>query len=698
MKTPPFLLGAALLFWGWQTDHLLAGTLLAIVLESPQFVKARWEFSNDDLSRIWTFCAVLFLAAIVYAFAANDGVSSFAGVFQDPNLNAQRRAGDTSARTAVSMIRWLPMVLFLFVAAQSFNTRETVPLETISLLARRRLRKARERGEAPPALRAINVTYPYLAICLCAACASTLQARTFFPGFSALILWALWPYRSRRFGPVAWGSAFAVALLLGYAGQVGIVQLQRLINNYNPQWFSRFSQRGFDPDRTRTALGHIGQLKLSGRIVIRLQTPAGQPPPNLLREASYRQYRSLSWLAGDTNGGFQYLTVGSDGTTWDLLPEKTNTASVSIACALPGQRALLPLPEGSGRLENLPDFVILSQNDNGAVLAEQAGLVIFDALYGPGPTIDSPPDPDTDLEVFDREKPALARVLRELPPVGDSRESKLQALRGFFGSQFSYSLWQDSSLKSGTNDTPLSRFLLETHSGHCEYFATATVLLLRQLGVPARYAVGYGVHEGSGDKYVVRQRDAHAWCLVWNAATSTWEDFDTTPASWIAEEGKRASMFQWLSDGWSRIKFEIAKLRWGETNLRRYLLWLLIPVLLFLLYQIIFRRRKRQIKTAGSPVNVRENRPGLDSEFYALEAKLSALGYERHLSETAHHWLDRVLRGGLAAGQREALQEVLRLHYRHRFDPAGLSGEDRLTLRQKIRNCLETVGQPRSST
>ena len=62
----------------------------------------------------------------------------------------------------------------------------------------------------------------------------------------------------------------------------------------------------------------------------------------------------------------------------------------------------------------------------------------------------------------------------------------------------------------------MSRFLLRTRSGHCEYFATATVLLLRQLGIPARYAVGYAVHEATGRKYVVRQRDAHAWCLVWN--------------------------------------------------------------------------------------------------------------------------------------------------------------------------------------
>ena len=116
----------------------------------------------------------------------------------------------------------------------------------------------------------------------------------------------------------------------------------------------------------------------------------------------------------------------------------------------------------------------------------------------------------------------------------------LHTLSAFFQDKdkFSYSTWQGLEKLASTNETPLSRFLLRTRSGHCEYFATATVLLLRQLGIPARYAVGYAVHEASGRQYVVRQRDAHAWCLVWNPTSETWQDFDTTPASWVAGRGR----------------------------------------------------------------------------------------------------------------------------------------------------------------
>ena len=41
MKPPPFLLGAALLFWGWQSDLLVPGIVMATVLEGARFIKGR---------------------------------------------------------------------------------------------------------------------------------------------------------------------------------------------------------------------------------------------------------------------------------------------------------------------------------------------------------------------------------------------------------------------------------------------------------------------------------------------------------------------------------------------------------------------------------------------------------------------------------------------------------------------------------
>jgi len=380
-----------------------------------------------------------------------------------------------------------------------------------------------------------------------------------------------------------------------------------------------------------------------------------------------------------------------------LLPGKTNISSVNIACYLEtGKRSggvhagLLPLASGSGMLEHLPAYV-LHKNKTGAILAEGPGLVIFEDLYAPGQTIDSPPEEPEDSYVSERESKAVEKVIEGLQLEGKSRADKLKSIRQFFQTEFSYRTWQDRNRSALTNETALGRFLLHTRSGHCEYFATATALLLRKLGIPTRYAVGYAVHESSGNKYVVRQRDAHAWCLVWNAAGQVWEDFDTTPGSWLQAETRPASPWQSLSDAWSRLGFEVSKLRWGQTRLRQYLLWFLAPVLGILLFQIISRsRRKRQ---AGGMETPAITWPGLDSELYQLERRLVARGLNRKMGEPLSEWLARSLAQAPARVLDHPVQELLRLHYRYRFDPHGLNSTKRERLRQRAQECIARVGQ-----
>ncbi len=214
------------------------------------------------------------------------------------------------------------------------------------------------------------------------------------------------------------------------------------------------------------------------------------------------------------------------------------------------------------------------------------------------------------------------------------------------------------------------------------------MLLLRQLRIPARYAVGYAVHEASGRKFVVRQRDAHAWCLVWNPASGTWQDFDTTPASWVQAEAARASPAQFLSDCWSRMVFEIAKFRWGQTQLRQYLLWGLVPVLGLLLYQIIFRSRRQRRVQKQDEAGGGAAWPGMDSEFYQVERRLVERGAARQPGELLSAWLVRVSADPALADLRNRLQELLQLHYRYRFDPDGLSPGQREALRREANGCL----------
>ncbi len=680
-----------LLFWGWQTGFLLVGALLAVILESALFIKLRWDLADEDFSRIWTFCVVLALAAALFAFVTSDGPAQFGKLFNGPSAAEKQSANNSTIHTATALLRWMPMVMFLFVAAQTFNARPTIPLHKISFILQRRWRKAKREGAAEPPRRDVDVTFPYFILCLFSASVHTNNGSlTFFWGQSVLIVWALWTQRPERFGWPVWAGLVAVGVALGFSGQYGIWKLERMVENYSPQWAERFLQHRADPLKNVTALGRIGRMKLSGTIVIRLETTNGAAPPTYLREASYRNYHSQIWRTGGTSTDFENVTPESDPTTFVLLRKKTNTLSAKIGCYLYGGKALLPLPTGSGRLENLNVF-LLQANSEGAVMAEGPGLVQFDAFYGPGETIDSPPETKTNrsLSVPVEEKPALDQVIAEMNLAGLDDMKTRQAVAGFFSKKFQYSLWQDEIKRTQTDETVLANFLLHTRNGHCEFFATATVLLLRELGIPARYAVGYAVHETSGKGYVVRERDAHAWCLVWNEQQGVWEDFDTTPGSWVQIEGQRASFFERFSDAWSWVWFQISKFRAQQSDFRQYILWALVPVLAVLLYQIIFRRgKKRQRQKVMESVAAPIVWAGLDSEFYQLESRLAERGVARLPSESFSDWLMRALADSALADLRQPLQGLLQLHYRHRFDPPGLNREERAVLKSEVQACL----------
>ena len=89
----------------------------------------------------------------------------------------------------------------------------------------------------------------------------------------------------------------------------------------------------------------------------------------------------------------------------------------------------------------------------------------------------------------------------------------------------------DAAPGSSEGREPLLRFLLDTRRGHCEYFASATTLLLRSLGIPARVVGGYvgGEWNEMGEYTLVRQSRAHTWVEAW-IPDRGWVVFDPTPA------------------------------------------------------------------------------------------------------------------------------------------------------------------------
>jgi transglutaminase-like putative cysteine protease len=105
---------------------------------------------------------------------------------------------------------------------------------------------------------------------------------------------------------------------------------------------------------------------------------------------------------------------------------------------------------------------------------------------------------------------------------------EVQAIQDFFrGGLFRY------DLNGAPTDpaTALSTFLFGSRTGYCEQFASAMAVLVRELGIPARVAVGFvdGTAEPDGS-ILIKNGDAHAWPEVWLPGTG-WVAFEPTPRS-----------------------------------------------------------------------------------------------------------------------------------------------------------------------
>ena len=115
LAPPPFLILAALVFWGWLSGMLVFGVIMGVVLESSRFIKIRFDFSPDDFRRLWHFCGVLGLAFVLYTFTMNDEGGGFGTLLH--GSAAGRNAMLSGIHAASAIPRWLPMLLFLLVAA-----------------------------------------------------------------------------------------------------------------------------------------------------------------------------------------------------------------------------------------------------------------------------------------------------------------------------------------------------------------------------------------------------------------------------------------------------------------------------------------------------------------------------------------------------------------------------------------------------
>lgn len=639
-----------MMFWGWRVDMLAVGAIAGGLLELANGIKARWDFTDKEFNRLWDVCTVIFLVVAAYL-----------------------RFSEEISSGAYKFFQWMPLIFYPMAVGHVFALREGVPIKAFSWFMRR---KGAVGGDRPVAFGWI-----FLAVCLLAAGATNVRDIWYYIGFAVLTGWALWSVQPKRIPTWAWAVVFAVIAISGFFGQARMPELQSFMEEKASE-LVKFGRKEFDPNQSRTSMGRIGSLKQSSRIVLKVKAEVG-PVPARLRQSSYVRLDGVSWRGYQRT--FESVQVEPDLTSWTLMTNVDVASAVRIVERVNRKSAMLSVPLGTVQFRDLAVGSVETNHFAVVRTTENPGLLEYSAHYGKAFPEKEPGEVDYDIPA--EELKAIAQIADELDLGALNEGQKIQRIVGYFQEKFRYTTYQEARELGLHAMTPLSEFLLKTRAGHCEYFASATVLLLRYLQIPARYATGYAVPEGEreGDYYVVRERHGHAWAVAW--INDQWVEVDSTPAEWDAAEREEFPVYQPIKDWWEQFTFGFLEWRWlGDWGVMRMVApFVAAPLVGFLAWRIFGRKMFR--RTAR--YREMQRWPGADSEYFLLEKKLAKAGLARGNEETTAEWLERI--GTESPTLAEELRRIVGIHYRYRFNPDGVNPAERDELRRLVRASLGRV-------
>lgn len=277
----------------------------------------------------------------------------------------------------------------------------------------------------------------------------------------------------------------------------------------------------------------------SPRPLDRLMLTVRSEVPVLMRTLAYEIYTGQSWERPQRESD----RLGGGSGIWRLpAPERfglaTDVTDELVLEVVPNWPFLGALPAPW-----LPQEITL---DTPALRVNDAGIVSFSGHLEPGEhyrvvaampsaisaTPGTPPPPRVGLEYalqLPEDLPErVKRLAREI--AAETRGSPAEiamALDGYLKTTFEYDL-EAPPLPDGADF--VDHFLFEARRGWCNHYATAMVVMLRALGIPARLAAGFtaGEYIDSRDLFEIRDQDAHAWVEVF-FYDAGWIDFDPTP-------------------------------------------------------------------------------------------------------------------------------------------------------------------------
>lgn len=333
--------------------------------------------------------------------------------------------------------------------------------------------------------------------------------------------------RRVRWVPLAVFVGIAVATLVGVARLLPWAQPQ--VELYAARLISNDLEAAVGLS-TESRLGEVEQLAQSRRVALRYYADRADN----LRVRVFTAFDGRAWKS-DPRRPQALSEVTTPVGMWPSIDE-TPGRSLGVPGSFPAaglqaarvvvrspERGTMPAPAHTAavRVEEMK----VERSPSGFLLpAGRAAM--YAVLFANDAPAEAPPGPEM-RAVPGKVDPRLRELAAAFAADGRTPEEIVERVVGHFQSGYRYSL-NVGAFRSGD---PLAEFVFDKKKGYCEYFASATTLLLRLSGVPARYVTGYAVRpfHRSGDHYVVRDSDAHAWTEAYIPGRG-WVEADATPA------------------------------------------------------------------------------------------------------------------------------------------------------------------------
>lgn len=253
------------------------------------------------------------------------------------------------------------------------------------------------------------------------------------------------------------------------------------------------------------------------------------------KQPRYLQHDVLSYFDGQSwqklHHGWRH--VGHDNRQF-LLYRKPANASVSITVAkVPDNIKLNILSTDNTVAVRFPslwlarDYYDMLKTGNSLTKNTRYELLVRDDYQNQRLADKFQAKPDNkDLQLPNNLDPRIWQLNQKIVENQSNNYQKAVALEQYLRTSYQYTL----DTVHNQNNIPLSDFLFGSRRGHCEYYATAMTVMLRQQGIPARYVVGFVARDYNPVTgfYEVKGTNAHAWVEAY--IDNSWQIFEATGA------------------------------------------------------------------------------------------------------------------------------------------------------------------------